>query len=322
MRFVVYGAGAIGGVIGGRLFEAGHDVTLIARGAHLGVLAERGLHLASPDGVTVLPIPAVGHPAEADLRPDDVVILAMKSQDTAAAVEVLAQSAPPGIRVVCAQNGVENERVTLRRFGRVYAMAVMCPTSHLDAGRVRAHSAPVTGLLDLGRYPAGVDGSAEDIAAVLRGATFSSEARPDILRWKYRKLVMNLANAAVALCGPGEDVRPVVELLRAEGEACLAAAGIDTASVEEERERRGDLLRPRPIDGAERPGGSSWQSLARGLGRIETDFLNGEIVLLGHMHGVPTPANARLQRLANEAAAARRPPAHLCADQLLSELVP
>ena len=48
-----------------------------------------------------------------------------------------------------------------------------------------------------------------------------------------------------------------------------------------------------------RPGASSWQSLARGTGSIEADYLNGEIVLLGRLHGVATPVNAALQRLAN-----------------------
>ena len=61
----------------------------------------------------------------------------------------------------------------------------------------------------------------------------------------------------------------------------------------------------RPREAGERPrgGSSSWQSLARGSGSIEADWLNGEVVLLGRMHGVPTPVNEALQRLANEMAA-------------------
>src|SRR5690606_17379610 len=132
MRFVIYGAGAIGGAIGGRLFEAGHDVTLIARGAHEQALRVHGLRLASPAGVATLSIPVVNHPAEADLRPGDVVVLAMKSHDTAAAVATLADCAPPDIAVVCAQNGVENERMALRWFPDVYAVNVVCPASHLE----------------------------------------------------------------------------------------------------------------------------------------------------------------------------------------------
>ena len=82
MRFVIYGAGGIGGAIGGRLHQAGHDVVLVARGDHLAALRERGLTLRSPAETVVLPVPAVARPAEAELGPGDVVVLAMKSQHT------------------------------------------------------------------------------------------------------------------------------------------------------------------------------------------------------------------------------------------------
>ena len=321
-RFVVFGAGAIGGVLGGRLFEAGHDVVLIARGEHGRVLQDQGLELVSADRELRLPIRTVEHIGEVGLEPDDVVILAMKSQDTIGAVTALAAAAPPEINVVCAQNGVNNERVVLRSFPNVYAMAVMCPATHLEAGRVQANSTPISGLLDLGRYPLGTDAKAEEIAAALETATFKSQARPDVMRWKYRKLLMNLANAATALCGPTEGLGPLLRVLRDEGEAVLEAAGIDVASRDEDKERRGDLLTMRPVDGSERGGGSSWQSLARGLGTIEADYLNGEIVLLAWLHGIPAPANELLQRLANEAAAAHRPPGHLEPSELLAQLQP
>ena len=321
MRFVVYGAGAIGGAIGGRLFEAGHDVTLVARGDHLRALRDEGLTLASPDGSATLRPAAVGHPAEAGLRDGDVVILAMKSQDTAAALANLAPHAPLGVRVLCAQNGVNNERVALRLFPHVYAVAVMLPATHLQPGVVVAHLAPTTGLLDLGRYPEGVDAAAEEVSAALSRATFGSQARPDIMRWKYRKLILNLGNAVEALCGP-EAARstPLVRMARAEGEACLQAAGIDAVSIEDDKTRRGDLFHIRPVPGHERQGGSSWQSVARGLRSIETDYLTGEIVLLGRLHRVPTPVNELLQRLANRMVAEGRPPGSVAAEDVLARL--
>ncbi|MER5540927.1 2-dehydropantoate 2-reductase N-terminal domain-containing protein [Streptomyces sp. NPDC002589] len=91
-----------------------------------------------------------------------------------------------------------------------------------------------------------------------------------------------------------------------EGEAVLDAAGIAHASAGEQRAARGDKVTLVPLDGAPRGGGSSWQSLARGTGTIEADYLNGEIVLLGRLHGVPTPLNELLQRLANRFARERR----------------
>jgi len=84
--------------------------------------------------------------------------------------------------------------------------------------------------------------------------------------------------------------------------------------------RRGDLIQMRPIDGRRWGGSSSWQSLARGTGSIETDYLNGEIVLLGRMHGFPVPINELLQRLANEWAAERRPPGTLPATEFEARL--
>jgi 2-dehydropantoate 2-reductase len=321
MRFMVYGAGAIGGAIGGRLFEAGHDVTLVARGDHLRALRDDGLTLVSPDGSATLRPHAVGHPAEADVRDGDVVILAMKSQDTAAALTELAAHAPPGVRVLCAQNGVENERVALRFFPDVYAVTVMLPATHLQPGVVVAHLAPTTGLLDIGRYPEGVDTAAEDVAAALSAATFGSEARPDVMRWKYRKLILNLGNAVEAVCGPeAAGSTPLVRMARAEGEACLEAAGIDAVSIADDRARRGDVFELRPVPGHERQGGSSWQSLARGLHSVETDYLTGEIVLLGRLHRVPTPVNDLLQRLANRMAAEGRPPGSIAAEDVLARL--
>lgn len=320
MRLVVYGAGAIGGVVGGRLAQHGHDVVFIARGAHFDVIKSGGLRLQDPGGDATLDLPAVDHPASLDLDEDDVVLLTVKSQDTAAALAALVDVAPPTTPIFCLQNGVDNERVALRHFSNVYGVAVMCPTSHLEPGVVQAHSTPVTGILDLGLWPGGVDHVAGRVAAVLSASTFVSEPRQDIARWKYRKLLTNLGNAVEAVCGPEARGGAVGRRAAQEGEACLDAAGIVYASEEEDRERRGDLLTLRPVAGERRRGGSSWQSLARRTGAIETDYINGEIVLIGRLHGVPTPVNALLQRLANDLARRGQPPGTIGEDEVLDRL--
>jgi len=302
VRHVIYGAGAIGGTIGGRLFEAGVDVVLIARGAHYEALREGGLVLADPVRTRSLPVPVVDHPSGIEWRDDDVAMLCMKTQHTTDALDALAAAAPATIGVVCAQNGVENERLALRRFARVYGMGVMLPATHLKPGQIEAHSAAVPGILDLGCWPAGVDDGAVAVAADLRAGGFASEARPDIMRWKYAKLLRNLGNALDASCGPKARSSTLMERARDEALACFDKAGIDYASAEEDEARRGDLIQMRPIDGRRWGGSSSWQSLARGTGSIETDYLNGEIVLLGRLHGVPTPVNAALQRVAADMA--------------------
>ncbi len=310
-RFVVYGAGAIGGVLGGRLFAAGFPVTLIARGAHLAAIRADGLRVESPEGAETLPVPAVGHPREIDWRPDDVVLLAMKSGGTADALSALAGVVDPRTPIVCVQNAVANERAALRVFPNVYGVHVMFPAAHLTPGVVQAQSSPVSGILDLGRYPHGVDGTAEQVAAAFGAATFVSEPRPDITRWKYTKLLGNLGNAIDAVCGRGDARRVAVDRIRSEGMAVLRAAGIPFVPFVEDRARRGDILQVKPVNGQARTGGSSWQSLARATGSIEADYLNGEIVLEGRLHGVPTPANELARQLANRAARDGTPPGSL-----------
>jgi 2-dehydropantoate 2-reductase len=318
VRFVVYGAGAIGGVIGGRLAEHGHDVVLIARGAHYEAIRDRGLTIETPDGSTTHAVAVVDHPARAGITEDDAVILAMKSQDTLDALRALAAAAPESTPLLCAQNGVENERVALRFFANVYGVCVMCPASHLVPGVVQAYSTPIPGLLHLGRLPAGVDATAETVATALRDATFVSDARPDIMRWKYTKLLMNLGNAAEAAFAPSDARNLVVRHARDEGAAVLRAAGIVFASNEEDAALRGDTLRIRPIGSERRGGGSSWQSLERRTGNIEADYLNGEIVALARQYGVAAPVNTTLRRVANEMAREHAAPGSRDASRVLA----
>jgi 2-dehydropantoate 2-reductase len=317
MRFVVFGAGAIGGVVGARLHQAGHRVALIARGAHLNAIRERGLTFADPAGSSVLEIEAVGSPAQLDWEGDEVVLLATKGQDTAGALGALRAAAPHRTPVVCMQNGVANERRALRLFENVYGAVVMVPAAHIDPGVVESHASRLTGIIDVGRYPSGDDGPAEEIAAALRDSRFDSCARDDVMRLKYAKLLLNLANAVGAICKPGPENEPVIEAAREEGKAALTAAGIsfdapEVSDVQGRWERIG-------VQTDRRSGSSTWQSLARHTGEVETDYLNGEIALLGRLHGVATPVNAALCRLAAQVAREAVGPQTLSARDVLSE---
>ncbi len=221
MRFVVLGAGAIGAAVGGRLFQAGFDVTLVARGEHGKALVSGGLVLESPGETVTLPVSAVVDPGEVswdgDADGEVVVLLAVKGQQTDHALAQLAV-APPSTPVVCMQNGVENERRVLRHFAHTYGICVMCPATQLRPGVVQIHSAPVSGLLDLGRFPSGIGEHGQAIADAIATTPFESVARPDIMRWKYRKLLMNLANAVEALSGPEGRFGPLARRGAARGQ--------------------------------------------------------------------------------------------------------
>jgi 2-dehydropantoate 2-reductase len=320
MRVVVFGAGAIGGVIGARLFQYGTDVTFVARGDNYDALSKNGLRLETPEESVTLSIPVVAHASELSLESDDVVIVTVKSQDTQRALVDLTAAAPREVAIVCAQNGVENERAALRLFAHVYGMCVMCPATHLTAGVVQVSSAPITGLLDVGRWPEGVDERAATLAHTLSSATFDSVARGDIARWKFGKLLMNLGNAVQAVCGTDDPALELNRLVVQEGTDVLDAAGIAFVNREEDLTRRGDLLTISPIGSEKRGGGSTWQSLMRDVGTVETDYLTGEIVLQGRLVGVATPVNELLQRLANELARERRPPGAWSEAEVLAQL--
>ncbi len=316
--YVVVGAGAVGGGVAGLLHEAGVSVTAVARGEHLTRLRSDGLRLSVGHDERRVPLHAVAGPGEVQWRDDTVVLLAVKSQQSAAALADLAAHAPPGTPVVCLQNGVSNERAALRHFEHVHAVTVMMPASHLAPGEVVLHSLGAPGLLDIGSYPGGTDAVDEAVATDLRAAGFESVARPDVMAWKHRKLLVNLGNGVDAACRDGADADRLVELVREEGERVLRAAGIAVVSREDDLARRGELLRP--LVRRDEAGSSTWQSLARRTGDAEVDHLNGEIVLLGRLHGVATPANELVQRCVNRLAHEGRGARGLDAADLLAHL--
>lgn len=297
MRFVVYGVGAIGGTLAASLALAGHEVVGIARGPQLEAIRERGLLFRTPEEARSVVFPVHDDPAAIGLRADDVVLMTMKGQDTEAALQRLRTAGATDQPVVCAQNGVANERLALRLFPNVYGITVMMPADYVAAGEVNCYGTPRRGMFEIGRYPSGRDGVAEDIADALEAGGIAAFVEDDVMAGKYGKLLMNLANVMEAARGRGGTDERWVAAARAEGEAVYRAAGIVPRDVGSGNPQRAELMQLKPIAGVTRAGGSSTQSLMRGTGSIETDWLNGEIVLLGRLHGVPTPVNAFFQRL-------------------------
>jgi 2-dehydropantoate 2-reductase len=107
MRFAVLGSGAVGGYHGAKLARAGHDVTFIARGAHLAAIRERGLEIRNPI-VGDFTVRARAEEDTAKVGPVDVVIVAVKTYDNAAALPLVAPLVGPGSWVLTLQNGVDS----------------------------------------------------------------------------------------------------------------------------------------------------------------------------------------------------------------------
>lgn len=298
MRFVVYGAGAVGGFVAGALHRSGSPVLLVARGENLARIRAGGLVLKTPGGAETIPVPVKG-PDElgaGDADADTMVLLCVKSQHTLDALTAIRRALPAPSAVACLQNGVENERVAERFFPSVYSVSMMCPNVYLEPGVVSGFSSPMRGVLDVGRHVGGSDLEVDELVVAFTKAGFGSEAVADIRAAKYGKLLNSLGDVVEALCGPPLREGRVTEIAQEEGRACYAAAGIAV----DERPGRATLVTPTEIDGRPRPAGSTWQSVVRGQDSTETDFLNGEICALGRRLRVPTPMNALLQRLSRE----------------------
>lgn len=311
MRTIIYGVGAIGGVVAAALTEAGHDVTGIARGAQLAALQAGPLRLRAPGVEIEARLPCVADPTEIAFRPDDMILLTMKTQDCLDALHRLRLAGLRDQPIFCLQNGIANEPTALRLFPNVHGVTVMMPAAYTEPGEVLCHGTPKLGVFDTGRFPKGSDADDARLAALFDGARMAGFVQDDVMASKRGKLLLNLSNCLEAAVGRGADRGDFPQRVRAEAEAVFRAAGLSWDEVGMDHPQRKHLMQTGDIPGTPRFGGSTSQSLLRGTGRVETDYLNGEIAYLGRLHGVDVPLNAFLTWLGAALAEARAQPGHL-----------
>jgi 2-dehydropantoate 2-reductase len=336
-RYVIVGAGAIGGTVGGVLARAGIPTVLVARGRHAETLASAGLMLRTPDGIFHTAVTAVSEAEQLRLTLDDVLVFTTKTQQLDVALQQWVDQpvhGPDGVvgtagdllPALTALNGVVAEEKALRYFRRVFGICVWLPAVHLDAGEVIVRSWPVAGQFHVGRWPAQLRTSADtellgDLDATWTPVGIRVNVVDDVAPWKYNKLLSNLGNAVGALAAGGTDLGALVAPLRVEAERVLDYAGIEFVSFEVSTAARVNGPTPRAVPGADTgASNSTWQSLSRNTGDVETDFFNGEIVRIAHQHGIDAPINAALARAAREAVRDQVGPGHYSVGQL-SELL-
>jgi 2-dehydropantoate 2-reductase len=308
-RYVVVGAGAVGALLAAQLHLAAVPVVLVARGDNHDAIRRRGLTIHRPDSTDTVLLSVVGGPDEIELAPDDVIVLATKTQDVEDVARDLAWRPVVGggvaadLPLVTLQNGLAAEDTALRRFGRVYGGTLWIAASYLVPGEVVSPSFPVVGIAWIG--PVG-DASAAVAAAIARdfdAAGFRSRAVRDIRGVKAQKLLGNLSNALDLFAGTAEQLDEARGLIVAEATAAFAAASVVPVDPSIGSDVGYADLTLREVPGQIGGKRSTWQSFARGAGS-EVDFLNGEIVLLGRVHGIGTPVNERVQRILGILAAA------------------
>lgn len=309
IRTVIYGAGAIGGVVGGHLALAGKEVILIGRPDHMNAISEHGLRFVTPTDTHTLRLPAVTEPSQIDFRLEDVVLLCVKGQNTDEALHNL-RTMVGDIPIFCFQNGVRNEEIAIRHFPRVYGVMVRVGGVFVNNGEVIACRDP-PGWLIMGRYPAGTDDLVDAVATNLRDAGFYVPVTSDVMPYKWGKLMGNLGNAIGAITDMRlreGDNNGILRAAQQEAREILSKAGIRWISAEELALQWPEITsQPRSSLDTEAQG-STWQSLARQQGTVETDFLNGEIVRLAERLGTQAPINERLLRIVQQMATNRELP--------------
>ncbi|KHQ54564.1 ketopantoate reductase family protein [Mameliella alba] len=298
MRVVIFGVGAVGGVVGAALALAGHEVIGVARGRRLAAVREKGLLLRGHQGEKRVPLDLVEQAAELTPRDDDMILLATKSQDSAAALGDLRSAGYVSQPVFCMQNGVANEDLALRFFDNVHGINVMLPAEYLASDEAICFGRPNYGVFDIGRYPGGSDAADQALAEALTGAGIRSFVTDAVMENKFGKLIVNLGNIVEAALGRGVKAPEITSALRQEAETVFRAAGVSWQDMGEGDPRRGTLLEIAPIEGIDRAGNSTTQSFLRGAGSVETDYLNGEVALIARRNGGHAPLNAAITALA------------------------
>lgn len=307
-RLVIIGAGAIGGSIGGLVFDAGFPVVLVARGKHGDHIRNDGLRLQTPKRELKLEIPCVERIEDVSWRDGDVAMVATKLNDALAVIEQLHEYAGSRVPVACASNGVQGEKWASDRFETVLAMMLWLPTTHLQPGTVVLYSEGCRGVVDVGSV---VGDSEMELTSlfcqVMQVAGFDSVARADIARWKRAKWLTNLGNAAQAMISA--DWRSVAKAARAEGQRVLDAAKLDYVPVKELL-KRCEQVQLEEVNGRLRAGGSTWQSLQRGK-PLESAWIEGAIADLAEASGTTAPLNRFLSNVSLE-------PRSLTAEEVLT----
>jgi len=291
MKILVMGAGAVGGYFGARLYSAGNEVFLVARGKHLKAIRKKGLCVKSIKGDLHIPIQASDEPSEFGIV--DMILLTVKSQDTGHALSLIKQNVGLDTFILTLQNGVENEEKISQAYGgeRTLGGAAYIGV-RLDSPGCIIHSA-------LGRVAIGspfTEGPSEErireIVRVFRDAGIPAKVSEDIMKTKWAKLVWNAAfNPVSVLTGltthsitESPELR---ELLTGIMKEVIAVAVADGYELNEKEMLEKTFCLTEGVSDVKT---SMLQDFERGR-PLEIDALNGVVVRKGKENGVPVPLN-------------------------------
>jgi 2-dehydropantoate 2-reductase len=290
MRVLVMGAGALGGYFGGALAQAGHEVTLVARGPHLAALQERGLELRTPEGAARLhPIAAVAAPGQA-AGPFDLVLFTVKGYDAEAAAQALRPVVGEETVVLSLLNGVESVEQLRAALGTGHVLGgTTTVRATVAAPGVVVRDGPPRPIVYGTAEPRSA-ARAEAIAAALRQAGVEMIPAASAPAALWQKFVFfaphaTITSAAQLPVGPIRELPEGRALYRAmidEAVAVARAEGVPLAPDAAEQAMAFALAIPGEFK-------TSLQvSFERGQ-PVELEQVTGALVRRARAHGVPTP---------------------------------
>ena len=300
MRFMVFGAGALGSLVAARLSSA-HEVTLVGRREHVLAIRASGLRVTGRTECVATTIAAVTEPTE---TPPDVVLVTTKSYGTAGAVEALAGFSKQSI-FVSLQNGLGNEEILAERVENVLGAVINQGVTFLEPGAVY-HAGE--GETELGAFQGTAPGDAERVACAFRETGLEARAVEDIRSSIWLKVILNAAvNPLTALLAKrtGELIgdpalESAIRLIVHESVAIARAAGV---ALEENTvlEKIWSVARATKDNKS-----SMLQDLQRGR-RTEIDAINGALLDRARSLGVAAPQNELLFHLVRAAGQNKTP---------------
>lgn len=317
MRILVVGAGSIGGYFGGRLLNAGRDVTFLVRPRRAAQLAATGLVIRSPRGDLNLPAPpTITAEALREGAPFDLILLSCKAYDLEGAIESFAPAVGPHSAILPLLNGIRHIDILEARFGADRVLGGQCVISTVldPEGRI-LHLNDIHSL-SFGARDGSLPEQVEAIGAELSDAGFDTRLSESIMQEMWEKWVFIAAGAGITClmrASVGDIVqagaRDLIIALLDECAAIATAQGFEPSEASMQRSRA--MLTA--------PGSGLTASMYRDIERnapIEADHVIGDLLSRGERQGKASPllrvAYAHLKtyeaRRAREAALASNMP--------------
>jgi 2-dehydropantoate 2-reductase len=285
-------AGGVGGYFGARMAAAGHDVSFIARGAHLKAIRDKGLMVQSVHGDLHLPKPNVTDDPAA-VGPVDIVLFAVKLWDTEKAAELSRPLIGRGTCLITTQNGIDSvERIASVIGAEHVAMGVTQIATVIGAPGVISHTSHFA-RIRVGRLDGKPDAKLSELVEAAKAAKVDITFSDDIGIERWRKFVYLVTMSAVTA-----STRMPIGKIMADADARAFALKVMDEVIAVGK--ASGIAFPPSIaaDGVKflenAPAGmkaSMAHDLERG-NRMELDWLSGKVVELGKKLGIPTPANA------------------------------